>query len=574
MRKITSFIVIFLVGSAITSPIIITSGVNIISNNEIDMKSNNGLVGEWLFEEGYGNYAYDTSGYNNHGEIIGAKFTSEGYSGHGLSFDGEWDYVLIQDNPSINFADTNQYTLDLWVKWDNTPKYGDGNGLINKRYSGGYNIQLHGEGSDFGKYSTGLRYMNNDGTTGDKEITSNTILQNQEWYHITVIWDGNTLYNYINGELDNSVFIGDVNHKDSLKPLELGNNWGYTDNDDTFKGILDEVRIYETAVFPELTCEIKIKEPQNQQIISSNKISIGGVTTSDLENISKVEIQLGENSKWMTATGISWWAYEADISDFEIGEMEINARCVTEQGDIVALDSIVIHIDKNNYLPIITIDNPNSLLSDRYYYDVVTIEGHVNDNDNIVDCVQIRIIGAIPEWEDVYLSGTNWLYNLDSKSATFENGASYELEFRCKDDELNIHNEHFYSPIETITLTIDNELPNMRLITPRSGHLYFFWNMFRIERYLGPNETVIIGNLPIQVEISNPEVLKDDWVDIIINKDRSHADQALDNNNDKLYEDLDWNTFYPKQTLCKLEVVAYNNHLHMVNETLDYIDMF
>lgn len=75
-----------------------------------------GLVGEWLFDEGTGTTAEDTAGAND-GTLNGStSWVAEG-SGYALSFDGDGDYVSLADIP---FGGTQPITIFARVKRTST----------------------------------------------------------------------------------------------------------------------------------------------------------------------------------------------------------------------------------------------------------------------------------------------------------------------------------------------------------------------------------------------------------------------------------------------------------------------
>jgi hypothetical protein len=73
------------------------------------------LVGLWHFDEGEGDFAYDSSDYDNDGMIHGAGWVS-GLCGSALSFDGSNDYVKVFDSASLN---VNDYTIELCINANN-----------------------------------------------------------------------------------------------------------------------------------------------------------------------------------------------------------------------------------------------------------------------------------------------------------------------------------------------------------------------------------------------------------------------------------------------------------------------
>jgi len=76
------------------------------------------LVGLWHFDEGSGTTATDSSESGNTGTLINGPVWTTGKVGGALSFDGTDDYVSVPDSDSLDI--TNQLTIDLWVKPQNT----------------------------------------------------------------------------------------------------------------------------------------------------------------------------------------------------------------------------------------------------------------------------------------------------------------------------------------------------------------------------------------------------------------------------------------------------------------------
>jgi len=68
-------------------------------------------IAYWRFNEGSGNIAYDSSGNNNNGTIYGATWV-DGVIGKALSFDGVDDYV---DTPLLQ-SNVTEYTEMAWIK--------------------------------------------------------------------------------------------------------------------------------------------------------------------------------------------------------------------------------------------------------------------------------------------------------------------------------------------------------------------------------------------------------------------------------------------------------------------------
>ena len=70
------------------------------------------LVGMWLFEEGAGDVAKDTSEAGNDGTIVGPKKWRDGKFGRALEFDGNGVYVQVDSNDSITLE---ELTIVAWA---------------------------------------------------------------------------------------------------------------------------------------------------------------------------------------------------------------------------------------------------------------------------------------------------------------------------------------------------------------------------------------------------------------------------------------------------------------------------
>ena len=197
------------------------------------------LVGYWKFEEGSGNIAYDSSGYENNCTLHGPQWNS-GISGYALEFDGINDYTIVPDDPILNFNNTNQFTIQLWIKRKGF-SLSHTESLISKITS----AHKKGYGLTIGIDNT-INFYLGDGNV-QHACKSETEIDDTNWHHIVASWDGATQYLYIDNKLDKSIFIGDVTIANDNKPLEFGNHWGYTGNNHPFYGFIDEVTIYDCS---------------------------------------------------------------------------------------------------------------------------------------------------------------------------------------------------------------------------------------------------------------------------------------------------------------------------------------
>ncbi len=200
-----------------------------LSYSEIDEGS---IIGMWFFDEDEGDVAEDSSGNGNDGTLMNGPKWVEGKFGGALEFSGAGDYVdteLNTDNLS------SPITISLWMNATEIKKsalvsgYNNANPNANR-----WDIQLSRDGA--GK----IRWIEHEGRGG---AISNTTLEADTWYHITVIHDlpNSESTIFVNGVLENTVNIN--------QDVKTGRVLQFADGDgDTYGGLIDEVVIFNVAL--------------------------------------------------------------------------------------------------------------------------------------------------------------------------------------------------------------------------------------------------------------------------------------------------------------------------------------
>jgi len=155
-----------------------------------------------------------------------------GQVGTALKFDGANDYVSI---PAARAAPP-LFTLSMWFVWDglgtNTIQFLAGKGYEN------YEVQTGGLAG-----VNGLRFMPA-GSLASGVNLPNAI--HAGWNHVAVVYNGSGAYIYVDGVLrvGRNGIVGANNLAADLTPLNLGRR---SDNSFFFKGLIDDVRLYNTA---------------------------------------------------------------------------------------------------------------------------------------------------------------------------------------------------------------------------------------------------------------------------------------------------------------------------------------
>jgi hypothetical protein len=185
-----------------------------------------------------GNYAYDSSGRAD-GSLRNGPTTGQGVSGNALFFDGRDDYVDLGHSSALK--PVNDMTITMWIKPAAVQRtHADIMG--GHQASQGWVIQQWGNDHNrycFTYYSGGFQGWCH--TVGTK-IPADT------WSHFAVQKDGNRIRHYLNGKLvvDTAVGGGNIGYA-ALENLYLGNGY-YLNHGRFFKGGLDDVRLYDSAL--------------------------------------------------------------------------------------------------------------------------------------------------------------------------------------------------------------------------------------------------------------------------------------------------------------------------------------
>ena len=89
-------------------------------------------IGIWLLNEGKGDVISDSSGNDNHGELVGGKWV-DGPSGSALSLNGQNDRVIVPDADSLYASEAQ--TITAWVNVN--PGEGGYGHIVGKRAAAG-----------------------------------------------------------------------------------------------------------------------------------------------------------------------------------------------------------------------------------------------------------------------------------------------------------------------------------------------------------------------------------------------------------------------------------------------------
>jgi Concanavalin A-like lectin/glucanases superfamily/Bacterial Ig domain len=193
-----------------------------------------GLVAAYSFNAGSGRVVEDSSGNSNNGAITGASWTAPGRFGGALSFDGDRDWVTVNDANSLDL--TTGMTLEAWVYPTIAPSAW--RTVIAKEQPAALVYFLHASSIGGNRPATGVYIGGEQDLFGDNQLIANA------WTHLAGTYDGVTQRLFINGvQVASRPQTGAI--QTSAGPVVIGGNevWG-----EFFQGLIDEVRIYNRAL--------------------------------------------------------------------------------------------------------------------------------------------------------------------------------------------------------------------------------------------------------------------------------------------------------------------------------------
>ncbi len=191
------------------------------------------LVGYWKFDEQSGTVAADSSGSGNDGSLVNGVGWTEGLFGNGAIFTGSNAAVEV----GTAGMDAERGSISMWVYANGFP-----NG---QHYLFGHTtqpvwsdrIQLYTD--TYGNLHLGL---------GASHAAAVYIqrLSVERWYHIALTWEGKSYVVYVDGI---SRAAGAYSGLTGIAAYaDIGNNGYAVERDEPFKGIIDEVKIYNRAL--------------------------------------------------------------------------------------------------------------------------------------------------------------------------------------------------------------------------------------------------------------------------------------------------------------------------------------
>lgn len=200
------------------------------------------LVGRWKFDEGAGHTARDSSGNGLDGELIGNLQWGLNSLRKAICFGEDKSYVTCGAHPAFDIAGA--ITVAAWIEAADDSDVQSRSVLAcnrawafcRSRETGTLDFFCRGAFTDVGN-------VDYSGIEGGSTIGTN------RWHHVAAVFDGKTLYLYLDGCQDAvEPTSGDMRVYPE-EPLHIGGNPG--EEWDCWRGLIADVRIYRRALSAE-----------------------------------------------------------------------------------------------------------------------------------------------------------------------------------------------------------------------------------------------------------------------------------------------------------------------------------
>ena len=150
------------------------------------------VIAMWLFDEGSGAVAEDSSGNGRHGEIQGDIIWAKGKFGSALQFPGTNadTWVLIPHDASL---DVKTVTITAWVQFEDNGNYQCIISKVEPRKIENYAVWSHTTNVFYARFTHGGEYL---------QVSGKTELTDGKWHHVAAAYDLKSLRTYVDGKFE------------------------------------------------------------------------------------------------------------------------------------------------------------------------------------------------------------------------------------------------------------------------------------------------------------------------------------------------------------------------------------
>ena len=304
------------------------SGTQINSSYFTEINSAIGLIGHWSMNEGSGTVSQNTgtalvvNGTLLNGPlwVTGTPFAADtSQQNTSLTLEGVNSYISFGNNLNLGLS---QFTLETWFmrKGPGSPAASGSGGVVAIPLIAKGRGESDGNNRDMNYFlgidtATGFLIADFEEAIGERNpgrnhpILGATLIENNVWYHAAVSYDGATWNLYLNGNLENQLFIGQLPQSMSIQHASVGsalNSVGTPEG--YFNGQLDEVRIWNFARSQNeirQTMNAQITQPDSGLILRLGMNAVCGVAVVDGSGNGIISSLLNKNWYWSSGAGFN-----------------------------------------------------------------------------------------------------------------------------------------------------------------------------------------------------------------------------------------------------------------------------
>ncbi len=249
-----------------------------------------------------------------------------------IEFDGTDDYVSIPDISAIN--PSAKLTVEAWIKADAYSTTNFGNSIFCKHGwstgNKGYVLRCGDNGR------AGFNIANASGVW--VETVSAQIMKTGIWYHVAGVFNGDSVMIYINGNLEGSTaYTGAMSPSTGLAP-KIGELAYSVGQNRFFKGQIDEVRVWNTALPKATIRDWMCRKASNKHPYFSNlgvyyKLDDATGTSAVDQSANANTGTLTNGPRWVTSAAVI-----GDSSAHTYGGKGVNLK--SKYGDVFSINNI------------------------------------------------------------------------------------------------------------------------------------------------------------------------------------------------------------------------------------------
>lgn len=209
---------------------------------------NQGQVLHFTFDQDEGERVTDSSGMNNHGQVVGAQWVWDDQRGGAIQFAEKEQYISVINHKSLN---PSHITLSAWIKvslqnniWRR---------IFDKNWAEGYAMSIGGQWKSqmYREKLVTEMAMNLNQNQGIN--FSNQIVTDGTWHHVVTTYDGMQQRMYVDGTLQDNVASWTGSIPSNSFDLLLGINLINPDPDvgevgASLGGLIDDPMIFDRAL--------------------------------------------------------------------------------------------------------------------------------------------------------------------------------------------------------------------------------------------------------------------------------------------------------------------------------------